>query len=278
MSARIPFCFPGHDPLCLPSFSFLSMPFFTCMSGGIYIDHVPSAGVGLHVLVRVRMFLVWLRARTCYVRIRVISVCSSLSRSLQMPPSLIGKSNQGLHIRLLALVHPSVVSMSAQHLSGGDDFGVEKRQKKKVQKKATQRRHMLCMKKGKDARHAVHEPTNAQMLYFFRQESLRNIPKPPPSRVLSFSLSLRLQSALWAGIRILKNRVLGEGMKVVYKKKVSRPCRVIPHHYSYATGGYTKGDGWCGGRETRRCRMVSASWSSSKCIHPAPGCLSCLSL
>lgn len=55
------------------------------------------------------------------------------------------------------------------------------------------------------------------------------------AELLSFSLSLRLQSALWARIRILKNSVLGEGMKVVYKK-VSRPCRVVPH-YIYATGG-----------------------------------------
>lgn len=47
-------------------------------------------------------------------------------------------------------------------------------------------------------------------------------------------------------------------MKVVYK--VSSPCRVVPHHYSYATGENTMKVGCCGGRETRLCRMYSASW------------------
>jgi hypothetical protein len=101
----------------------------------------------------------WFRVHTSmYVSVLCLSL-SSLSVCL-VP--LIGKNDQGLQICLLACLRPPrVVSMSAQHLSGGDEFGV-RNDKKKFQK-ATQRRRMLWVKeKGKKMRASCSttEPTD----------------------------------------------------------------------------------------------------------------------
>lgn len=51
---------------------------------------------------------------------------------------------------------------------------------------------MLCMKKGKDARHAAHEPTNAQMLYLFLARIASKYPQAtaePSALFLAFSPS-----------------------------------------------------------------------------------------
>ena len=116
---------------------------------------------------------------------------------------------------LACLLPPTTVSISAQHLSGGDDFGVQKQRKEVPKKGHTKAPYAVCEKKR-----CTSCDTRAHkcpyMLHLVLARIASNIPKPP-SQMLSFSLSLRLQIALRARIRILKNRLLEEGVKVVYQ-------------------------------------------------------------
>lgn len=93
-----------------------------------------------------------------------------------------------------------------------------KNNKKEFQKKATQRRRMLCMEKRKRCMSCSTRAHKCPQMPYLVLEKIASKDPQATAEPSALFISFRLQSALRARIRILKNRVFREGMKVVYKR------------------------------------------------------------